>query len=92
MTEEYFMLHVPQEVHTFIILGYVLIYVFVYKILWIRFRDVQLKRKPKKSYNYASLAYNNSNHSGKISPVEKYEIQNFGTKPSTNTKISPISR
>ena len=41
-------------------------------------------------FNYASLSYNASNQSGKISPVDKDEIKIFGTKPSMNNVFQQL--
>ena len=67
-----------------IILCYVLFSVFVYQVIWIRFRDIQIQQKQKNIYNDASLSYNKSNQSGRRSPVENYEIQIVLTKTSIN--------
>ena len=41
--KELFMLHISWEFYLYIILGYVLIYVFIYQILWMIFRDVHIQ-------------------------------------------------
>ena len=47
LIEERLMLNISQEVQFYIVLCYVLISIFVYKILWIRFINVQLQWKQK---------------------------------------------
>ena len=57
---------------------------FVYHILWIRFKDVQLQIQQNPIYNDASYSYNNGNQYGKISPSKKDEIKVVGTNPALN--------
>ena len=63
----------------------------VYKIFWICFRDVQLKRGGNR-YNDASLSYNKINHSVKSLLFNNDEIKIVVTKPELIPKFSPIGK
>ena len=79
--EEYFMLNTYREVHFYINFGLCTYFRFLHEIIWIRFRNVQLQQQ---QYNDLSFSLKDGTQSGKVSPVEKYETQIVGTKPSMN--------
>ena len=60
-------------------------------VKWLELGLSMSNYKDKKNRYYDKLySYNNSNKSGKISPVYHDEIEIIGTRPSLNKKISPI--